>query len=163
ALEICNEVKALGSAMLAAMEKRYAEAFALLRSSHERVMLDQVRVIKNSQVDEALRTKEALDESRKVVEGKRDHYQKLIEDGWNGWEKAWLGLTIGAMGLETAGTVVNTLSASISLIPDLDAGAAGFGASPTVKLKFGGKNIANSAGKAAEVLKGLASVLQMSA
>src|SRR3954468_12765515 len=35
ALEICTEVKALGSAMLAALEKKDAEAFALLRSGHE--------------------------------------------------------------------------------------------------------------------------------
>ena len=163
ALEMCNEVKTLGGAMLAALEKRDAEAFALLRSSHERMMLDQVRIIKNSQIDEALRTKEALDESKKVIEARRDHYQKMINNGWNNWEKAWLGLTIGAMALETAGTVLNTMSASVSLIPDVDAGAAGFGATPTVKLKFGGKNIANGAGKAAEALKGLASVLQMSA
>ena len=68
ALEICSEVKSLGAAMLAALEKRDAEGFALLRSQHEQVMLDQVRIIKNSQIDEALRTKEALDESKKVVE-----------------------------------------------------------------------------------------------
>src|SRR4029077_6845593 len=61
ALEICNEVKTLGSAMLAALEKRDAEAFALLRSGHERMMLDQVRIIKSSQIDEALRAKEALE------------------------------------------------------------------------------------------------------
>lgn len=163
ALEICNEVKALGAAMLAALEKRDADAFALLRSGHERMMLDQVRIVRNSQIDEALRTKEALDESKKVIEARRDHYQQLIGNGWNSWEKAWLGLTVGAMGLEIAGTLLNTISASVSLIPDVDAGAAGFGASPTVKLKFGGKNVANGAGKAADVLKGLANVLQMSA
>src|SRR5205823_922109 len=76
AQEICNELKALGSAMLAALEKRDAEAFALLRSSHERIMLDQVRMIKQSQVDEALRTKEAMDESKKIIEARRDHYKK---------------------------------------------------------------------------------------
>lgn len=163
ALELCSDVKALGAAMLAALERRDAEELTLLRSGHQQEMLKQVRLIKERQVDEALRTKEALDESRHMIEARRNHYRQLIADGWNGWEKAWLGLTVAAMSLETAGTVLNTMSASVSLIPDLDAGAAGFGASPTVKLKFGGKNVANGAGKAAEVLKGLANVLQMGA
>jgi hypothetical protein len=163
ALEICSEVKSLGNAMLSALEKRDAEAFALLRSSHEQVMLNQVRLIKNSQVDEALRTKEALDESKRVIETRRDHYQKLINDGWNSWEKAWLGLTIGAITLESAGVTLDAIGASMALIPDLDAGAAGFGASPTVKLKIGGKNITISVKGAADALKGLASIAQMSA
>ncbi len=163
ALEICAEVKSLGAALLIALEKRDAEGLALLRSSNERKMLDLVRIIRASQVDEALRTRESLDQSRQVTDARRLHYQQLIDGGWNDWEKAWLGLTIGAIGLETAGTVLNTMSASVSLVPDVDAGASGFGGSPTVKLKFGGKNIANGAGKAADVLRGLASVLQMSA
>jgi hypothetical protein len=161
--ETCAKVEALGAAMLSALEKRDAEAFALLRSSHERVMLDQVRLVKDRQVEEALRTKEGLDAARAVIEARQAHYQRLIAEGWNGWEKAWLGLTVTAMALETAGTVLNTLSASISMVPDVDAGASGFGGSPVVKLRFGGMNIANGAGKAAEVLKGVAAVLQMGA
>jgi hypothetical protein len=74
-----------------------------------------------------------------------------------------LGLTAGAMVLELAATVSNLFSAGISLVPDIDVGATGAGGSPTAKLKFGGKNIANGAGKAAEVLKGLASIAQMGA
>ena len=163
ALEICNEVKSLGGAMLLALEKRDAEAFTLLRASHELVMLDQVRMVKNKQIDEALRTWESLQESKKVIETRRDHYQQLIKDGWNTEEKAWLGLTTGAMGLELAGTALNFIGASFVLIPELDAGAAGFGASPTVKFKFGGKNISEALINSASALKGLASIAQMGA
>ncbi|MGW0231443.1 Tc toxin subunit A-related protein [Actinopolymorpha singaporensis] len=163
AKETCAKVEALGNALLAALEKRDAEALGLLRSSQEQIMLDQVRLVRTQQVSEAEATRSGLELAKAVVEDRRDHFKKLIDDGWNAGEQAWLGLTTAAMTLETAGTVLNTLSASISLVPDVDAGAAGFGASPTVKLKFGGKNISNSAGKAAEVLKGVASVLSMGA
>jgi len=81
AVEICNEVKSLGSAMLAALEKKDAEAFTLLRSSHEQIMLNQVRFIKVSQIDEALRTKESLDESKKVIEERKLYYQQLHDVG----------------------------------------------------------------------------------
>lgn len=163
ALEICSEVKALGNAMLAALEKRDAEAFAQLRSSHERIVLDQVRLIKASQVNEALRSKEALDESKKVIEARKKHYEQLIIDGWNAEEKAWMGLTIGAMGLELTGTVLSFIGSSLVLIPEFDVGAAGFGATPTVKVKFGGKNISDALINSAAVVKGLANIAQMGA
>jgi hypothetical protein len=163
ALEMCEKVQALGGAMLAALEKRDAEGFAQLRSSHERIMLDQVRLIKDKQVNEALRSKEALDESRKMVVARRDHYDKLIKEGWNNWEKAWLDLTIGAMTLETGGVTLDAIGASMALIPELNAGGAGFGASPTVTFRFGGKNITLSVSGTANAMKGLASIAQMGA
>src|SRR5207248_1643377 len=93
AVEICNEVKTLGNAMMSALEKRDAEAFALLRSTHEMVMLDQARLVKNNQIEEARIAKDAIVETQHVTEARRDHYTRLINDGWNSWEKAWLGLT----------------------------------------------------------------------
>jgi len=163
ALELCNEVKSLGAAMLSALEKKDAEGFALLRSSHELVIMDAIRNIKNKQIEEALRNSESLAEGKKVTEERKTYYEKLVTDGWNFEEKLSLGLTTTAMVLELAGTLLNLGAASTSLIPDLDAGAAGFGASPTVKLKFGGKNVSNGFGKAAELVKGLANIAQMGA
>lgn len=162
ALEICSEVKALGSAMLAALEKRDAEAFAQLRSSHERVMLDQVRIIKNSQIDEALRTKESLEESKQVIEARKKHYAKLIKDGLSVFEIASSILTGGAILLETGGVTLATLGAFTAVIPNAEAGAAGV-SSPVVTVKFGGTNLGLSARDAADALKGLASIAQMSA
>jgi Tc toxin complex TcA C-terminal TcB-binding domain/Neuraminidase-like domain len=163
ALEICTEVKALGAAMLASLEKRDVEGMARLRSSHERTMLDLVQLVKDKQVDEALSNKEALDESRKVTDQRRAHYQQLIDGGWNDWEKGWLGLTLGAIYLEGAGIALAGIGAALAIIPDLDGGVAGFGASPTVKIKFGGKNIYLSVNGAADVVKGLGTIAQMSA
>jgi hypothetical protein len=161
ALEVCTEVKSLGAAMLAALEKRDSEAFSLLRSSHERVMLEQVRAIKNSQIEEALRNKESLEESRRVIEARRDYYQQQINNGWNGWEIAGLLLTGLAIPFEASGVALDTTGAALALVPEFDIGMTGI--HPTAKIKSGGGNLANAISGASSAAKGLASILQTSA
>ena len=161
ALVLCQEVKTLGAAMLSALEKRDAEAFALLRSAHERVMLDQVRLVKEEQVTEALRGKEALEESRKVIEERKAYYERLIRDGLSIGEIASLAMTGGAIAAEIAATVFSGVGAALSLIPQLDAGAAGFGGSPTVTFSIGGQSFTLSLNGAAAVSKGIGATLQL--
>jgi len=163
AQEICNEVKALGSAMLAALEKRDAEAFTLLRSRHELVMLDQVRMVRGNQVDEALRTKESLDESKRVIEERKKYYAQLVRDGLNNWEVFSLVLTGNAIAAEIVATVLNTVGSGTSMIPEVTAGASGFGGSPHLTLKMGGESITRGLSKTADVFRGLASISQIGA
>lgn len=162
ALEICSEVKSLGAAMLSALEKRDAEDFALLRSSHEGIMLDQVKLVKTKQVEEALRAREALDESRKVIEERKQYYEGLANEGLNDWEKISLALSGGAIISEIVGTVLNAIGSGTSMIPEVNAGAAGFGGSPHMTLTLGGKSVTSGLSKAADVAKGVSSILQMS-
>jgi len=163
AIEITNEVKTLAAAMLSALEKRDAEAFALLRASHEQTMLSQARIVRNHHVDEALRTKEALDESKKVVEERKRYYETLARDGLNTWEITSLALSGGAVVAEVVGTVLNAVGSGTSLIPEVNAGASGFGGSPHVTLTLGGKSITDGLSKAAQASQGIASSLQMGA
>lgn len=163
ALEICNEVKVLGAAMLAALEKRDAEAFALLRSTNERNMMDVVRIVKTSQIDEALRARQALDESKKVTEERRTYYERLGRDGLNEWEITSLALTGGAIVAEIVGTVLNAIGSGTSMIPEVNAGASGFGGSPHLTVTLGGKSVTDGLSKAADVSKGIGSILQMGA
>ena len=163
ALDICNEVKSLGNAMLAALEKRDAEALALLRASHERIMLDQVRLIKNHLIDETQRTWDSLIESKKTIEERKAYYEGLLQDGLNTWESLSLVLTGGVIVSEIVGTVLNALGSGTSLIPEVNAGASGFGGSPHVTLTLGGKSATHALSKAADVARGLASILQTSA
>lgn len=161
ALEICNDVKMLGNAMLTALEKRDAEAFALLRSRHERLMLDRVRLIKNQQVDETLKIWEGQQEARKVVEERKAYYERLIRDGLSGWEIASLALSGGAIISEIVATVLSAAAAGTSLIPHFSGGAAGFGGSPLFIVTTGGGNIAGGLSNAASVVKSVANILQM--
>ena len=163
ALEICSEIKSLGGAMLAALEKRDAEAFTLLRSSHERTMLDQVRFIKTRQVNEALRAKEAMDESKKITEEKKNYHQKLISDGWSAGESTAFGLSTAATVLNAAIAIGYGLAGGLKLVPSFLAGGAGVGGTPTVHATFGGKEIGGSAEMAVSTLQSIAAAFDKGA
>jgi hypothetical protein len=74
ASECCGEVRNLGSALLAALEKKDAEQLALLRSSQEILMLEKVKSIKEEQVSEAETTLESLKRSRENAEIRYKYY-----------------------------------------------------------------------------------------
>ncbi len=78
ALEICNEVKALGNALLSAMEKGDAERMAQLRQRHELVMLQMVQDIKFLQWKEAEAATESLLAARNNVFERYRHYKKIL-------------------------------------------------------------------------------------
>lgn len=163
ATEVCEQLKTLGGALLAALEKRDAEGVAQLRSTHERVMLELGTQIKTDQVTEAALNRQALDATRDLVEHRRQYYARLVEDGLNGWEIASLALTGGAIVAEVVATVLGLVSAGTSLIPTFTAGAAGFGGSPYVVVGYGGQNVSGGLSKAADVSRSVASILQMGA
>jgi hypothetical protein len=87
ALEICGEVRSLGASLLAALEKKDAEALAALRAGQETRMLKAVLDIKNKQIEEANDAKAALDQSREVVSFRQNYYQTLLSQGLNDQEK----------------------------------------------------------------------------
>ena len=78
AVELCGEVKALGSALLAALEKRDGEQLAVLRSSQTIQVLKAGEQVRRAQLEEAVRTKEALEEGELVIKVRQTHYSKLL-------------------------------------------------------------------------------------
>jgi hypothetical protein len=156
ALEIANEVKSLGNALLSALEKKDAEGFALLRSSHELVMLDEVRKIKDKQIGEALATWDSLKESKKAIEERKNYYQKLQSDGWSAGEHVAFSLSTASTAIDAAIATAYIVSGGLKLIPSFLAGAAGFGGSPTVSATIGGQTIGNGAEMAAKTLESIA-------
>jgi len=77
ALELCNELKSLGSAMLSAIEKKDNETVALIRAKHEGVMQNLVMEIKKKQLEEAEKNIESLKQNRKTPEERMKYYLKL--------------------------------------------------------------------------------------
>ena len=149
--------------MLLALEKSDAEEFALLRSSHELIMLDEVRKVKDNQISEAQAAWDSLKESKKVIEERKAYYEKLVNDGLNGWETGSLIMTGGAIVADIAGTALRAIASGMSIIPDVQAGAAGFGGSPTVTITIGGTKFALSLTGAADFANGIANILQIGA
>jgi hypothetical protein len=78
ALELCAELKSLGSALLAALEKKDAEELTLLRSSHEIAMLTLVSNIRKQQIAEAEANITTLQQSKETILECFGQYQKLL-------------------------------------------------------------------------------------
>jgi Tc toxin complex TcA C-terminal TcB-binding domain len=78
ATELSAELKALGSVVLAALEKRDGEQLALLRARHETALLELVEQVRQQQVDEANQNLTALRASREVPVARWLHMQKLL-------------------------------------------------------------------------------------
>ena len=78
AMELCGEVRTLGSALLSALEKKDAEQLSLLRSTHEIQMLKLVRTIRERQRDEATTNLEALRKTREATVQRYLNYQRLM-------------------------------------------------------------------------------------
>lgn len=63
ALEICQEVKSLGNNLLSAIEKEDNEAIAILRATHERLILGLTETVRYAQWQEAIKNRESLEQS----------------------------------------------------------------------------------------------------
>ncbi|WP_313951698.1 neuraminidase-like domain-containing protein [Accumulibacter sp.] len=82
ALDLANETKTLGAALLSAIEKRDGERMAQLRSTNEISLLQRVQGIRQLQIDEALESLQALRVSRANTAKQYEHFQRLLgKDG----------------------------------------------------------------------------------
>ncbi len=78
ALELCAELKGMGSAILSAIEKKDNETLALIRARHESGMLNLMLEIKKQQLEEAQKALEGLQQSRKSPEHRMKYFLQLI-------------------------------------------------------------------------------------
>jgi hypothetical protein len=78
ALEICQEVKSLGSALLSAMEKEDNEAMALLRSRYEQLILSRGENVKYAQWQEAIKAREGLEQSLANAVQRYVHFERQL-------------------------------------------------------------------------------------
>ncbi|MEM1256413.1 MAG: hypothetical protein AAGI69_28595 [Cyanobacteria bacterium P01_H01_bin.21] len=81
ALELCNEVRSLGSALLSALEKRDNEALILLRQKHEINIQELAADVRYLQWKEAESTTDSLLKSRESALERYGFYQKLLHGG----------------------------------------------------------------------------------
>lgn len=76
--EFCADVKALGSALLAALEKKDGEELSRLRATQETNMLELVGAIRERQVLEARANRENLSKARETAVFRLQHYLDLL-------------------------------------------------------------------------------------
>ena len=72
--EVGNDVKALGGALLAALEKKDAEALGLLRQGQEIRLLEAVKTVREKQIGETKENLEGLKNNKEITTIHRDYY-----------------------------------------------------------------------------------------
>jgi hypothetical protein len=159
--EICNDVKALGSALLSALEKNDAEALSLLRQGQEIRVLEATKAVREKQIEEAKENLEGVRRTKLTTEEKRNFYRDVQKV--SNWEKA--SMIAHGLGIisETVATVMNATAGVAHLAPNFTLGVAGFGGSPTALTEYGGANLADSAFNWAAFFGGLGGILHSGA
>ncbi|NLR82361.1 neuraminidase-like domain-containing protein [Chitinophaga eiseniae] len=157
ATELAEQVKAMGAALLSALEKKDNEALALLRAGEEIKLQQQLLLIRQTQVEEATQSIDALQKTKAISQKKFDYYSS--RDFMNGWEIAQAGISAGAIISEIVATVLDATSGGTHMIPIITGGGAGFGGSPVVTVSFGGNNVGSSTGQFGTLFRGIAGIL----
>ena len=138
AVEFCNDVKAFGASLLAALEKRDAEALALMRAGHEANLLNLVKETRTQQLLEAQAAKGALDRTAEVVTHRHEYYATLPER--IAYEATQVSELITAQRLLNDGQTSEQFASMIaSYLPDTSIGTSGNGAHFTAS--FGRGNL----------------------
>ncbi len=133
--ELVNDVKGLGGALLAAIEKKDAEALSLLRSGQEIQLLEKVKLVKERQLSEAQTTLESLRRNRENTQIRLTYYSTRPFKNAN--EEQHLSRLNSAMGFQIAQGVLETTAGIVSILPTIHAQLIASGAS------FGGLQLAN--------------------
>src|SRR4029450_12761280 len=105
--EVCADVKALGGALLTALEKKDGESLALLRQSQELKLLEAVKSVRQTQIDEAKQNLEVAKKAKQLAETRKTYYE--TREFMSGGETAAIALNGVSLGVHTAGTVMDIL------------------------------------------------------
>ncbi len=141
--ELCSDVKGLGSALLSVLEKKDGEILSLLRQTHEIAVLESMRSIKVSQIEDAKLALDGLKKSKELIEIRRDYTLGLHAEDLNTGEHFALGLHNDSKFIEKTIAQGHALAGMLALIPGNTFGVSGLG-SPVATLKLGGHDFANA-------------------
>ncbi|MDQ3682406.1 MAG: neuraminidase-like domain-containing protein [Bacteroidota bacterium] len=159
--EFCNEVKSLGGALLSALEKKDAEAMALLRSTHEIRMQEAVKAIRKKQIEEAKENIESLKKTKDITEEKKTYYSGLSY--MNPAESLAFHLSKAASVLDISIAAGYILAGGLKAIPQFIAGGSGFGGSPHVTVDIGGVQFGDAAEIATKTISSISHALDKEA
>jgi hypothetical protein len=152
--ELAADVRAFGSALLSAIEKRDAEAMAQLRASHEAGLLEAVLDVRKLQIDEASAQLTAAQRSREAAQLRRDYYRGLAY--MNPAETVKEALWQTSATLQDHAGLLELAAAVARAMPDISVGAGGHGNSPHLSISYGSQQVAGAISAAASGLNWIA-------
>ncbi len=148
--EVCNDVKALASALLAALEKKDAEALGLLRQGQEIKLLEAVKAVREKQIDEAKENLDGMKKSKELAQIKKHYYEG--REFMNSGEIVAISLNTASTLLDIPVSLGYISGGVLKAIPNFAIGAAGFGGTPHATATTGGMPFGDAAKFAAEGL-----------
>lgn len=137
--EVCNDVKALGGALLGALEKKDSEAMGLLRQAQEIRLLEAVKTVREKQIEEAKENLEGIKRSKITIETRWIYYRDIVKI--NAGEQLSLDKQEVAFKHQKKGQEYNITASVLGYIPNISIGISGFGGSPQVNAQWGIGNI----------------------
>jgi Tc toxin complex TcA C-terminal TcB-binding domain/Neuraminidase-like domain len=159
--EVCSDVKALGAALLSALEKKDAEALSLLRQGQEIQLLEAVKGVRETQLNEAQENLNGLQKTKVLTQIKQAYYES--REFMNVGEIAALALNTASTAIDAGIATGYALAGGLKLIPDFLLGASGFGGSPHATAQTGGKSFGDSADDLVKTLESIAHALDKGA
>jgi hypothetical protein len=159
--EVCNDVKALGAALLATLEKKDAEELGLKRQGQEIRLLEAVKTVKEQGIEEAKENLAGLRKSRELAAIKQAYYES--REFMNVGEIVAMSLNTAATILDIPVSVGYIVGGVLKAIPNFMLGASGFGGTPKATAETGGGAFGDAAKFAAEGLSHIARHLEKQA
>lgn len=157
ALELTNDVRSYGAAVLAALEKKDAEALGILRANQDIDIQTRLLDIKTRAVEEARNQVAALENQKAAVQIRHDFYASIAF--MNPWEVTAIGLQVQAMIVNISAVPLDLASSVAHMIPNFTFGATGWAGSPTAVTEVGGGQMAASLAASASAQRGIAGIL----
>jgi hypothetical protein len=143
AMDFTMHTSNLGNALLSALEKRDAEALAILRSNQQLLVLNAVLSAKQAGIVEAQSALAAVTLSKQSVLERQSYYQS--RPYMNAGETLATILSGVSIALDIAVILGYAFGGGAKIAPTFSFGGAGFGGSPLFMASFGGQQIGGSA------------------
>lgn len=141
---LVNQLAGLNAALLAAFEKKDAEALSVLTTRQEGLLLKLTTTIKEQEIADAEVNGEALQQSLASAQYRQNYYAALIKTGLSVREQASLDAMLAALVFNTLSTVTKTAASIGYAVPQVGSPFA---------MTYGGQQIGNSLNAASGVFE----------
>ncbi|MFD0822757.1 hypothetical protein ACFQ0D_31540, partial [Micromonospora zhanjiangensis] len=159
AMDLANELRGFGAALLSAFEKGDGELLAALRAGHERQLLDLGVRTRQLQWRDADWQVQALYKTKQGALARLGYYQDLLRRGHNAGETGYESLNGVATASKVGANVSEGIAQGIGMTPDFWLGVAGIAGTPLQFQQFPlGNKLAAGFSTAARIMNGLADI-----
>ena len=151
AVALCQELRTLGAALLAALEKRDAEALARLRAEQEVDVLAASRAVRVRQIDEAKAGRRSIELARDAASARAAYFEQLADENMIEAETQQDKHLLRARAFQHIAQSHRALAGFLSLIPQFTLGAP-----PKADVESGGQQVAGMLHGGAAVFESIA-------